>query len=290
MKMDLMHTQYKVDKGIALITLNRPEKMNAFTPHMRKELIGLMDETDRDDDVRVVVVTGAGKAFCAGADLSAGGATFDGSRKEGPKIPISGHRDGGGQVSLAIYKCRKPVIAAINGHAVGIGITMTLAMDMRIVAEEAKIGFVFARRGVVMEACSSWFLPRIVGLSKANELALTGRIFRAAEEAGSGLFNHVVPGEQVLSKAMEIATEIVENTSGISAALNKALLQRGVVEEDPQSTHLTDSHCFYWVGMQKDAREGIRSFLEKRPPAFSMKVSQDMPDFYPWWKEPKVVP
>ena len=288
--MDLMHTQYKVDKGIALITLNRPEKMNAFTPHMRKELIGLMDETDRDDDVRVVVVTGAGKAFCAGADLSAGGATFDGSRKEGPKTTISGHRDGGGQVSLAIYKCRKPVIAAINGHAVGIGITMTLAMDMRIVAEEAKIGFVFARRGVVMEACSSWFLPRIVGLSKANELALTGRIFRAAEEAGSGLFNHVVPGEQVLSKAMEIATEIVENTSGISVALNKALLQRGVVEEDPQSTHLTDSHCFYWVGMQKDAREGIRSFLEKRPPAFSMKVSQDMPDFYPWWKEPKVVP
>ena len=288
--MDLMHTQYKVDKGIALITLNRPEKMNAFTPHMRKELIGLMDETDRNDEVRVVVVTGAGKAFCAGADLSAGGATFDGSQKEGPKTTISGHRDGGGQVSLAIYKCRKPVIAAINGHAVGIGITMTLAMDMRIVAEEAKIGFVFARRGVVMEACSSWFLPRIVGLSKANELALTGRIFRAAEEAGSGLFNHVVPGEQVLSKAMEIATEIVENTSGISVALNKALLQRGVVEEDPQSTHLTDSHCFYWVGMQKDAREGIRSFLEKRPPAFSMKVSQDMPDFYPWWKEPKVVP
>ncbi len=288
--MDLNHTQYKVEKGIALIKLNRPERMNAFTMNMRKELIGLFDEADRDDDVRVVVVTGAGKAFCAGSDLSGGSSTFDGSRKEGPKKTIRGHRDGGGQVSLAIYKCRKPVIAAINGHAVGVGITMTLAMDMRIAAEDAKIGFVFARRGVVMEACSSWFLPRIVGLSKANELALTGRIFRAVEEADSGLFNHVVPGDRVLSKAMEIAREIVENTSGISVALNKALLHRGVAEDDPQSTHLTDSYCFYWVGMQKDAREGIQSFLEKRPPAFGMKVSHDMPDFYPWWKEPKVNP
>ena len=288
--MELKHTKYKVDKGIALITLNRPEKMNAFTLFMRNELIELIEQADRDDDVRVVVVTGAGKAFCAGADLSAGGATFDGSKKEGPKTTISGHRDGGGQVSLAIFKCRKPVIAAINGHAVGIGITMTLAMDMRVAAEDAKIGFVFARRGVVLEACSSWFLPRIVGLTKANELALTGRIFRAKEEAGSGLFNHVVPGDQVLSKAMEIAREIVENTSGISVALNKALLQHGVVEEDPQSAHLVDSRCFYWVGMQDDAREGIQSFLEKRSPAFPMKVSRDMPDFYPWWKEPKVEP
>ena len=279
--MELIHTQYKVEKKIALIMLNRPEKMNAFTPNMRKEMVWLMDEADRDDDVRVVVVTGAGKAFCAGADLSAGGTTFDRSSKKEPKTTIDEHRDGGGQVSLAIHKCRKPVIAAINGHAVGVGITMTLAMDMRIVAEDAKIGFVFARRGLVLEACSSWFLPRIVGLAKANELAFTGRIFQASEEADSGLFNHVVPGKEVLSKAMEIAKEIVENTSESSIALNKALLQQGLAEKDPLSTHLVDSRCFYWAGMQKDAKEGIQSFLEKRPPAFSMKASKDMPNFYP---------
>ena len=283
--MELIHTQYKVEKKIALIMLNRPEKMNAFTPSMRKEMVWLMDEADRDDDVRVVVVTGAGKAFCAGADLSAGGTTFDRSSKKEPKTTIDEHRDGGGQVSLAIHKCRKPVIAAINGHAVGVGITMTLAMDMRIVAEDAKIGFVFARRGLVLEACSSWFLPRIVGLAKANELAFTGRIFQASEEADSGLFNHVVPGKDVLSKAMEIAKEIVENTSEISIALNKALLQQGLAEKDPLSTHLVDSRCFYWAGMQKDAKEGIQSFLEKRPPAFSMKASKDMPNFYPLYKQ-----
>ncbi len=288
--MDLTQTQYNVENGIALITLNRPDKMNAFTLTMQKELIGLFAKADRDDDVRAIVVTGAGKAFCAGADLSAGETTFDGSRQEGAKTTIIGHRDAGGKVSLAIYGCRKPVIAAINGHAVGVGITMTLAMDMRIAAENARIGFVFARRGVVLEACSSWFLPRIVGLSKANELALTGRVFRAEEEAGCGLFNYVVPEKEVLSKAMGIAEEIVQNTSGISVALNKALLQRGLGEEDPQSVHLVDSRCFYWAGMQKDAREGIRSFLEKRPPAFPMKVSREMPDFYPWWKEPKVEP
>jgi enoyl-CoA hydratase/carnithine racemase len=285
--MDLIQTQYKITNGIALITLNRPEKKNAFTPQMRKELIWLMEKADQDNDVRVVVVTGSGDAFCAGADLSAGGATFDWAKKK-ETTTINDHRDGGGQVSLAIYKCRKPVIAAINGHAVGVGITMTLAMDMRIVAEDAKIGFVFSRRGVVMEACSSWFLPRIVGLGKANELALTGRIFKAKEELGSGLFNHVVPKEKVLSKAMEIAGEINENTSGISVALNKSLLQQGLGDEDPHTTHLVDSRCFYWAGMQKDAKEGIQSFLEKRPPVFSMKVSDDMPDFYPWWKEPEI--
>jgi len=258
--------------------------MNAFTPVMRSELIALFDKADLDDAVRVVVVTGAGKAFCAGADLSGGGSTFDRSQK----TTISSHRDGGGQVSLAIHKCRKPVIGAINGHAVGIGITMTLPMDMRVVAEDAKIGFVFAKRGVVLEACSSWFLPRIVGIAKAAELAYTGRIFRAAEEAGSGLFNYVVPKDQVLSKAMEIAWEITNNTAPVSVALNKALLWHALGEADPQSAHLVDSRCFYWAGKQKDAKEGIQSFLEKRQPAFTMKPSTDMPDFYPWWKEPKV--
>jgi enoyl-CoA hydratase/carnithine racemase len=282
--MGLTQTSYEIDRGIATITLHRPDSMNAFTPVMRDELITIFAEADMDDAVRVVVITGAGKAFCAGADLSGGGSTFDRSEK----TTISDHRDGGGQVALAIYKCRKPVIAAINGHAVGIGITMTLPMDMRIVAEDAKIGFVFAKRGVVLEACSSWFLPRIIGIAKATELAYTGRVFRAVEEADSGLFNYVLPKDRVLSKAMEIAAEIAANTSAVSVALNKALLWHGLGEDDPQSAHLVDSRCFYWVGKQKDAREGILSFLEKRQPNFTMSSSTDMPDFYPWWKEPKV--
>jgi enoyl-CoA hydratase/carnithine racemase len=284
MLMELKETRYEIHKGIATITLYRPDRMNAFTPTIRKELIELFAEADRDDAVRVVVVTGSGSEFCAGADLSAGGSTFDRSKT----TTISEHRDGGGQLTLAIYKCRKPVIAAINGHAVGIGITMTLAMDMRIAAEDAKIGFVFARRGVVPEACSSWFLPRIVGIAKATEFVYTGRIFRASEEANSGLFNYVVPRDKVLTKAMQIAREIADNTSAVSVALSKALLWHGLGEDDPQSAHLVDSRCFYWIGKQKDAKEGIGSFLEKRPPEFTMKASTDMPDFYPWWKEPKV--
>jgi len=282
--MELTETRYEIDKGIATITLYRPDRMNAFTPTIRKELIELFAEADRDDAVRVVVVTGAGSAFCAGADLSAGGSTFDRSEK----ATISEYRDGGGQVALAIFRCRKPVIGAINGHAVGVGITMTLAMDMRIVAEDAKIGFVFARRGVLPEACSSWFLPRIVGIAKATELVYTGRLFRALEEVNSGLFNYVVPRDRVLAKAMEIAKEIADHTSAVSVALSKALLWHGLAEDDPQSAHLIDSRCFYWAGKQKDANEGVQSFLEKRPPKFTMSASTDMPDFYPWWKGPKV--
>jgi len=282
--MELTETRYEVDRGVATITLYRPDRMNAFTPTIRKELIALFAEVDKDDAVRAVVVTGAGSAFCAGADLTGGGSTFDRSEK----TSIREHRDGGGQVTLAIFRCRKPVIAAINGHAVGVGITVTLAMDMRIAAEDAKIGFVFARRGVLLEACSSWFLPRIVGIAKAAELAYTGRLFRASEEANSGLFNYVVPRDRVLAKAMAIAREIADHTSAVSVALNKALLWHGLAEEDPQSAHLVDSRCFYWMGKQKDAKEGIQSFLEKRPPKFTMSPSTDMPDFYPWWKEPKV--
>lgn len=286
--MDLTQTRYEIDKGIATVTLYRPEKMNALTQTMRKELIEIFTAADQDDSVRTVVVTGAGKAFCAGADLSSGGSAFDRAVQEGREVSVSEHRDGGGQISLAVFKCRKPVIAAINGHAVGVGITMTLAMDIRVVSEEAKIGFVFARRGVVPEACSSWFLPRIVGISKAAEWVYTGRVFRASEEAYSGLFNHVVPHDKVLEKAMTIAKEIAENTSAVSVALSKALLWHGYGEPDPQSVHLVDSRCFFWMGRQGDSYEGVQSFLEKRPPKFTMKVSSDMPDFYPWWKEPKV--
>lgn len=286
--MELKETQYQVKDGVAKLTMHRPDKLNASTNTMRQEMIQLFKEAELDDGVRAIVVTGAGKAFCAGADLSSGGKAFDYGKREGREIRMSDHRDGGGQLALAIYGCRKPVIAAINGHAVGVGITMTLPMDIRVAAEDAKIGFVFARRGILPEACSSWFLPRIVGISKAAELVYTGRVFRAKEEAGSGLFNYVVPRDEVLPKALGIAREIAENAAPVSVVLSKALLWHGLSEPDPQSVHLTDSRCIFWVGRQKDAYEGVEAFLEKRPPKFTMRPSVDLPDFYPWWKEPKV--
>jgi enoyl-CoA hydratase/carnithine racemase len=282
--MSYSEIRYEISGGVATITLNRPDRLNAYTTVMRDELVRVFGEADRDDAVRAVVVTGAGRAFCAGADLSgSGGATFDHA-----SIRLADYRDGGGRVSLAVHRCRKPVIAAINGPAVGVGITMTLPMDMRVVAEDAKIGFVFARRGIVPEACSSWFLPRIVGIAKATELVYTGRVFRAADEARSGLFNYVLPAERVLEKATELAREIAEGTSATSVALSKALLWHGLGDPSPELAHLNDSKCIYWAGMQKDAYEGVSSFLEKRPPSFTMSPTTDMPDFYPWWTEPKV--
>ncbi len=268
---------------VLTVTLNRPDRLNAYTGVMRDELVQLFESADRDDGIRVVVVTGAGRAFCAGADLGGGGGTFDHAN-----VRLADYRDGGGRVALSIFRCRKPVIAAINGAAVGVGITMTLPMDIRIASEDAKIGFVFARRGIVPEACSSWFLPRIVGISKATELVYTGRIFRAEEEKRSGLFNHVVPPSTVLPRALEIAREIADNTSATSVALSKALLWHGLADADPQSAHLRDSKCIYWAGMNKDAYEGVSSFLEKRAPTFTMSATTDMPEFYPWWVEPKV--
>jgi len=285
--MNLEHTKYEVTNGVALLTLNRPDRMNAFTGRMMEEVIDRLATASRDDAVRAVVITGAGSAFCAGADLGGGGKTFD-STAIGKEVGLSGHRDGGGRVTLEIFACRKPVIGAINGHAVGVGITMTLPMDIRVVSREAKIGFVFARRGIVPEACSSWFLPRIVGIAKATEWCLTGRVFRAADEAASGLFNHVVEPDQVLPKAMELAREIADNTSAVSVALSRALLWHGLGYPDPQHAHLIDSKCIFWSGAGADAYEGVQSFLEKRPPKFSMSAWSDMPEFYPWWTEPKV--
>jgi enoyl-CoA hydratase/carnithine racemase len=280
--------RYEVKDRVALVTLNRPDHMNAFTPVMRQEVIDVFSRADHDDEVRVVVVTGAGRAFCAGADLSSGGDTFHRKDEDGNPVRLGAHRDGGGQVVLAIQNCRKPVIAAMNGPAVGVGMTMTLGMDMRIAAEDAKMGFVFARRGIVPEACSSWFLPRLVGMAKASELVFTGRVFRARDEANSGLFNYVLPKDEVLPKAMELAREITDNTSAMSVTLSKALLQRGLSEADPRTTHLQDSRVFLWAGRSADAAEGIQSFLEKREPQFKLSPTKDLPDFYPWWVEPKV--
>jgi len=228
----------------------------------------------------VIVVTGAGKAFCAGADLGDGSGAFvsaDGKTK------MLDHRDEGGQVVLAFYHCPKPVIAAINGSAVGIGITMTLGMDFRVVAENAKIGFVFVRRGIIPEAVSSYLLPRVVGIAKATDLILTGRIFEPRTEERSGLFHHILPSADVMPKAMEIATEIVKNTSAISVALSKAMLHDMLGSSaSPEAAHLLESKLIHWTGAREDAREGVISFLEKRSPQFPMKLS-DLPDFYPWW-------
>jgi enoyl-CoA hydratase/carnithine racemase len=285
--MTYQHIGYRVEDKVATVTLDRPDAMNAFTTRMMHELLDVIARIDRDDDVRAVVVTGAGRAFCAGADLSSGGSTFDASAG-GDTVGLGDHRDGGGRVTLAIFGCRKPFIAAINGAAVGVGITMTLPMDVRIAAEDAKVGFVFARRGIVPEACSSWFLPRIVGIAKASELCITGRVFRAKDEASSGLFNAVVPSGDVLPRAYAIAREIADNTSAVSVALTRALLWHGLGEKDPQSAHLIDSKCIHWAGKHPDSYEGVSSFLEKRPPRFSMSAWSDMPEFYAWWKEPKV--
>ncbi|HEY8516519.1 MAG TPA: crotonase/enoyl-CoA hydratase family protein [Candidatus Binatia bacterium] len=276
--------RYAVDARIATITLHRPERMNAFTARMCRELIEALDAADKDDDVRAVVVTGAGRAFCAGADLSSGGDTFDANAK-GYQDTIDTHRDGGGLVSLKVYSLKKPVIAAINGAAVGVGITMTLPMDIRIAAEGAKIGFVFARRGIVPEAASSWFLPRLVGIERAAEWVYTGRVFDAAEAKEARLVSRVLPADQVLPAAQELAREIAENTSAVSVALARQLMWRMLGAASPLEAHRIDSKCIFYMGRSPDAYEGVSSFLEKRPPRFSMKPSTDMPPFYPWWSE-----
>ena len=280
----------QVDEGILTITLDRPDKLNAFTGRMMFELIDAFDRADADDDVRVVVVTGAGRGFCAGADLSAGGSTFDvGAR--GADVGVGGdddgvNRDGGGRVSLRIFGCTKPVIAAVNGPAVGVGATMTLPMDIRLASESARFGFVFTRRGVVPEACSSWFLPRVVGIAQAQEWVMTGRVFDAEEALRGGLVRSVHPPDELLPAAYAIAREVVENTAPVSVALSRQMLWRMLGADHPMEAHKIDSRGIVSRGASDDAREGVTSFLEKRPAAFPMRVSDGMPDFYPWWDEP----
>jgi enoyl-CoA hydratase/carnithine racemase len=277
------HIRYEVTDGVLTITLDRPERLNAFTPTMARELIEAFDRADADDDVRVVVVTGAGRGFCAGADLGAGGETFDSrSRQDGDGIP----RDGGGQVALRIFDSVKPVIAAINGPAVGVGITMTLPMDIRLAAEGARMGFVFTRRGIVPEACSSWFLPRIVGISRAMEWVASGRVFDAQEALAAGLVRSVHPADELLPTAQALADEIIENTAPVSVALSRRLLWTMLGADHPMEAHRADSRAMFSRGQSADVREGVTSFLEKRPPQFSDRVSDGLPDLFPGREQP----
>ena len=272
---------YGVADRVATITLNRPDRLNAVNTAMIRELVAAFDRADGDDEVRAVIVTGAGRAFCAGADLAGGGSTFAG-RPGGAERPED-HRDGGGLVTLRIFDMTKPVIAAINGPAVGFGITLTLAMDVRIASTSARMGFVFARRGVVPEACSTWFLPRLVGIAQAARWAYTGRVFGAEEALAGGLVSEIVAPDALLPAARALALEIAENTSAVSVALIRQMLWRLLGADHPRQAHRLDSLGMWHTGRSADAREGVTSFLEKRPPHFTGRPSKDMPPFYPWW-------
>jgi enoyl-CoA hydratase/carnithine racemase len=295
---------YEVEDRVLTITLDRPDKLNAFTVPMQRQLVDAFDRADADDAVRAVIVTGRGRGFCAGADLGSGGDTFDTdaqvakavasgdagadavdeaeSARSGRRYP----RDFGGRVTLRIFQCTKPVIAAINGPSVGIGATMTLPMDVRLASDQARFGFVFARRGIVPEAASSWFLPRVVGISQALEWTLTGRVFPASEALAGGLVRSVHPPDELLPAAQELAHEIADNTAPVSVALTRQMLWRMLGADHPMQAHRVDSRGIYSLGAAPDSREGVMSFLQKRPPEFTMSPSTDLPEWYPWWDEP----
>lgn len=290
---------YSVEDNIATITLHRPDKLNAFTFDMLSELLDVFDRIDADDDVRAVIVTGAGRGFCAGADLSNGSKTFDydnrPDRDPGAPSPVRPDgsidwtsydtRDTGGILTLRIYDCTKPVIAAINGPAVGVGASMLLPMDIRIASRTARFGFVFTRRGIVPESNSSWFLPRVVGIAQALEWCLTGRVFGAEEAAKTRLVSQVVEPDALLDTARSIAREIVDNTAPVSIALTRQMLWKLLGADHPMEAHKLESRMVYTRGRSNDSREGVASFLDKRQPAFPDKVSDGLPDFYPWWDD-----
>ena len=284
--MEFQDILYEVSEGIATITLNRPDKLNAFTGRMMHEIISALDITDADDDVKVVIFTGAGRAYCAGADLSSGGDTFskggsDVQTKQG--VP----RDGGGLVSLRIFNGQKPVIGVINGPAVGVGVTMTLPMDFRLASDTAKFGFVFAKRGIVPEACSSYFLPRLVGISQATEWVYTGRVFGAEEALAGGLVRSVHSGDDLMKTARVIAREIVDNTAPVSVAMSRRMLWQMLGASHPMEAHRADSRGIMERGRSADSKEGVMSFLEKRPAVYPDKVSDGLPDIFPQWQEPE---
>ena len=284
--MDFQDIIYDVSEGIATIALNRPDKMNAFTGRMMHEIISALDLSDADDNVKAVIFTGAGRAFCAGADLSSGGATFskggsDIQTKQG--VP----RDGGGMVSLRIFNSLKPVIGAINGAAVGVGVTMTLPMDIRIASDGAKFGFVFAKRGILPEACSSYFLPRLVGIQQATEWVFTGRVFSAEEALNGRLVRSVHSGDELLAVARGIAREIADNTAPVSVALSRQMLWRMMGASHPMDAHAVESRGISARGRSADSKEGVTSFLEKRAAVYPDRVSDGLPDIFPNWEDPE---
>ena len=284
--MEYTQITYDVSDKVATITLNRPDKLNAFTGTMMYEMIDAFDRVDADDGVRAVIVTGAGRGFCAGADLSAsGGETFSNGGSD-IQTDAGVPRDGGGMVSLRIFECTKPVIGAINGASVGVGVTMTLPMDFRLASEDAKFGFVFARRGIVPEACSSYFLPRLVGISQATEWCYTGKVFAADEALAGGLVRSTHAADDLLPAARAIATEIAENTAPVSVALTRQMLWRMLGADHPMVAHRADSRGILSRGSSDDAREGVTSFLEKRDPIYPVKVSDGLPDIFPDYVEP----
>ena len=260
-----------------LISLNRPEKLNAFTRTMQDELIKVFDYTDQNDDIKSVVITGEGRAYCAGADLVDGPNTFN-YAEEGNRLSNDDHRDGGGLVALRIFRSKKPVIGAINGDAVGVGATMTLPMDIRIASDSARFGFVFSRRGAVPEACSSWFLPRIVGISKALDWCYTGKVFTSREALEHGLVSDVIPDDKLIDRALEIGSSYSSKTSAISVSLARQMMWNMLAATHPEEAHILDSMAMERMGKSPDIKEGIASFLEKRAPNFPMKVSKDLPD------------
>ncbi len=283
---DFTQISYSVADSIATLTLSRPEKLNAFTVTMMREIIHAFDLADADDSVRAVIVTGAGRAFCAGADLSGGEATFDHTKTDAHRsgrVP----RDGGGMVSLRIFRSHKPVIAAINGAAVGVGATMTLPMDVRLAGTTARFGFVFSRRGIVPEAASSWFLPRVVGISRALEWTFSGRVFDAQEALDGGLVRSLHAPDELLAAAHELAGEIAANTSPVSVALARQMMWRMLGAGHPMAAHRMDSRAILARGQSADAHEGVTSFLEKREAVFSDLVSDGLPDVFPEWVEPE---
>jgi len=284
--LDYTQISYEVADGVATLTLDRPDRLNAFTATMMNELIDAFGRTDADDAVRAVIVTGRGRGFCAGADLAAGPDTFGTAGAGTPTGSEGVPRDGGGLLTLRIFESRKPVIAAINGPAVGVGITMTLPMDLRLASEDARFGFVFARRGLVPEAASSWFLPRVVGINRALEWVFTGRVFGADEALAAGLVRSIHPAEELLEAARQLAAEIGANTAPVSVALSRLMLWRMLGATHPMEAHRVDSRAIAARGPSPDVAEGVSSFLEKRAPAFPMRVSDGLPEVFPGWVEP----
>ena len=282
--MDFENILYEVDEGILTITLNRPEMLNAFNGTMFNELMSAFDLADADDDVHAIIITGAGRGFCAGQDLSAGEKTWEGHEERLEETEMG---DGGGELSRRLFRSLKPIIVAFNGPAVGVGLTFTLAADIRIAAKGVKLGFVFAARGIVPEGCSSWFLPRLVGISKALEWCYSARIFQSEEALEAGLIRSVHETEDLIPAARELALEFAQNSSKVSNTVLRHMMWRMLGAPDPINAHWVDTAGINALATSPDAKEGINAFLEKRAPEFPGKVSTDLPDFFPWWEEPK---